>query len=99
MVSTLASELSGDEKKKGDKAMCIIHNRVSEVMGRRRMQIADVAKKAKLRHYTVKTLYYDETNAIYFDTLKKLCRALKCQPGDLFTFEDADGHNDEEGDA
>ncbi len=84
------------EFQEGDKAMCKIHNRVSEVMGRKRMQIADVAKEAGLRHYTVKTLYYDQTNAIYFDTLKRLCKVLECQPGDLFTFEqDTDDHDEE----
>lgn len=84
---------------KGGTEMRGIRSRVSEVMGRKRMQIADVAKAAGLRHYTVKMLFLDEAQAIYFDTLEKLCRVLDCQPGDLFEYIDDCDPEPDNGDA
>ncbi len=64
----------------------MIINNLSTVMGNRRLQIADVAKIAKLKHTTVSNLFYDKTNGIEFETLNRLCFALECTPNDLFRY-------------
>lgn len=61
-------------------------NRVSEVAGRRKMQIADLAREAKVSYETAKRLWYNETEAIRFETLVAFCDALACNVGDLFDY-------------
>lgn len=64
----------------------MIKNTISEVMGYRKLQIADVAKITGLKHTTVSNLFYDKTKGIDFETLDKLCFALECTPNDLFKY-------------
>lgn len=71
-----------------------IINKVSEVAGRRRMQIADIADKAGLPYMTVKRQWLATADSISFSTLAALCQALECQPGDLFECGE-DGHSGE----
>ncbi len=74
-----------------------IINRVSEMAGRRKMQIADLAREAKISYETARRQWYGISNRIDYATLAGLCAALECQPGDLFIY----GENDDqlEGDA
>jgi putative transcriptional regulator len=61
-------------------------NRVSELAGGRRMQIADLAREAKVSYETAKRLWHNETDAIRFETLANICDALQCGVGDLFVY-------------
>ena len=63
-----------------------IHNRVSEIMGRKRMKITDLRNKAGIAYGTAYALFSGKAKGIQFDTLAKLCRALDCQVGELFEF-------------
>jgi len=69
-----------------------IINRISEVAGKRRMQISDIANKADLPYMTVKRQWYATAGSITFSTLAAICQALDCQPGDLLEFHE-DGHS------
>lgn len=64
----------------------MIINKVSTVIGARRMTVAEVAKKAKLSYEAVSRLYEDTSKRMDFDTLNALCEVLDCQPGDLFEY-------------
>lgn len=64
----------------------MIVNRLSVVMGERRLSIAEVAKLGKLAYNTVDNLYNDTTKGIDFKTLDKLCYVLECTPNDLFRY-------------
>lgn len=59
-------------------------NRLSEVMGKRRMKVAGLAAASGLARNTITALYYDRAKMISFATLERLCTALECQPGELF---------------
>ena len=78
-VSTLTS---------GDVMMGTIVNRISEVAGKQRMQVSDLAKEAKVSYDTVKRLWYATSRRLDLSTLASICEALDCQPGDLFTYVD-----------
>ncbi len=64
----------------------MIYNRVSTVIGERRMNIAEVARLTGLKYNTIYSIYYDKTKGIEFETLDKLCFALDCTPNDLFRY-------------
>lgn len=44
-----------------------------------------LAQTTQIAHSTIQRLASHTTNGIRFDTLEKLCDALKCQPGDLLS--------------
>ena len=64
----------------------MIINNISVLLGKNRLTIAETAKIANVKYSTVKNLYYDKTKSIDFETMNKLCFALDCKPGDLFTY-------------
>ena len=66
----------------------MIINHLSEIMGRHRLKISDVAKRAELARNTVTDLYHCQSKLLSLETLDKLCKALSCQPGDLFEYEE-----------
>lgn len=63
-----------------------IQNKVSELMGRHRMNITDLAKAAGISYQTAYALYHNRTNRIDFETLAGLCEALKADVGDIFRY-------------
>lgn len=71
-----------------------IRNRVSELMGRHRMNITDLAKAAGISYQTAYALYHNRTGRIDFETLAGLCEALQVDVGEIFLYapiKDGDG--------
>jgi len=64
-----------------------IVNRVSEVMGRERMSIAELARRSGLSYPTVYEIYHDRTGSIAFETLDKLCKTLEVGVEELFKYD------------
>jgi putative transcriptional regulator len=56
----------------------MIINKLSEVMGRKRLKISDVIDKTGLARNTVAELYHARAKRVDFETLDKLCIALEC---------------------
>ncbi len=44
-----------------------------------------LAKETGVSHTTLWRLKKDKAQGITFNTLERICQALKCQPGDLMT--------------
>jgi DNA-binding Xre family transcriptional regulator len=63
-----------------------IQNRVSEIAGKMRLQIADLAKSADISYDTAKRYWYGDANGITWDVLAKLCDTLDSTPSDLFPY-------------
>ncbi len=64
----------------------MIINRVSIVIGERRMTISETAKLAGIGYSTMDNIYRNNTKGIDFETLNRLCFALDCKPGELFDY-------------
>jgi putative transcriptional regulator len=64
----------------------MIDSRVSEILGRRRESITDMARGARLSYAAAHALYHGTSKMITFETLDKLCRYFDLQPGDLFMY-------------
>lgn len=57
----------------------MIANKLSEVMGRKRLKISDVVNMTGLARNTVTELYHGRAKQVHFETLDKLCIALDCR--------------------
>lgn len=57
----------------------MIDNKLSEVMGRKRLKISDVIELTGLARNTVAELYHGRAKRIDLETLDKLCKALECE--------------------
>ena len=64
----------------------MILNHVSREAGARRLSIRDLARLAGVSYSAMHPLYHDRTKRLDLETLDGLCRALECQPGDLFEY-------------
>ena len=62
----------------------MIKNKLSEVMGKRRINMAALARRSGLSHVAIFKIYHAKTKTIEFDTINKLCNALNCRMQDLF---------------
>ncbi|AIQ73901.1 helix-turn-helix transcriptional regulator [Paenibacillus sp. FSL R10-2791] len=57
----------------------MIENKLSEVMGRKRLKISEVIEKSGLARNTVAELYHGRAKRVDLETLDKLCKALECE--------------------
>jgi putative transcriptional regulator len=64
----------------------VIESRVSELLGRRRESISDLARGAGISYAAAHALYHGTSKAISMEMLEKLCSFFGVQPGDLFVY-------------
>ncbi|EHQ88315.1 putative transcriptional regulator [Desulfosporosinus youngiae DSM 17734] len=62
----------------------MVENRLSEIMGRKRLKISDVVKGTELARNTVVELYHGRAKRVDLDTLDKLCSFLGVGIGEIF---------------
>jgi putative transcriptional regulator len=67
----------------------VIINHLSEIMGRKRLKVADVVAGTGLAINTVSGLYHDRVKRVDLDTLEKLCLFLDVGVGDIIEFKKA----------
>lgn len=60
--------------------------KLSEILTRSKLKIADIVRDTGITRTTLTSLSYGHSNGINFDTLNKLCRYLAVNPGDLLQF-------------
>jgi DNA-binding Xre family transcriptional regulator len=64
----------------------VIINRLSRLMGERRLSIQDVARASGLSYKTVFDLYHARTTRYDQETLNRLCRALGVAVGEILEY-------------
>lgn len=74
------------QKLVNDKLEFMIKNKLSEMMGIRRMNMAETARIAGLSHVAVFKIYHNKTKTIELETINKLCYALNCRIQDIFEY-------------
>ncbi len=62
----------------------MINNKLSEIMGRKRIRISELQRMTGLSRNAITGIYYNKRNGITYDVMNKLCNALECNVGDLF---------------
>lgn len=60
--------------------------RVAEMMAKRKIKAADLAKKTGIRPSTISALWYGTSKRIDIRQLDNLCKVLECLPQDLLVF-------------
>ncbi len=71
----------------------MIKFKLSNMMGKHKLNISEVSKRAKLSRTTVGNLYHEKVKRIDFETLEKLCMLFNCQPGDLLEYVEEKDNN------
>lgn len=59
---------------------------VDVMLAKRKMRVSELAEKLGITLANVSILKNGHAKAIRVETLNKLCKALDCQPGDLFEY-------------
>ena len=61
------------------------------VMAKRKMGLTELSKEVDITMANLSILKNNKAKAIRFSTLEALCKALKCQPGDIIRYEEDGG--------
>ena len=62
----------------------MINNRLSEILGKKRIRMSELQRMTGLSQTAIINLYYNKTKSVSFDTIYKICNALECNTQDLF---------------
>ena len=68
----------------------VLINRLSRLMGERRINIAGLVRETGLSRTTLHDLYHDKTRRIDFDTLDRLCAYFKVGPSEILEWTPVD---------
>ena len=67
--------------------MAIMVN-IDVMLAKRKMSVTELSEKLGITMANVSILKNGKAKAVKIETLNKLCKALDCQPGDLFAYEE-----------
>lgn len=56
---------------------------LSRILGEQRLSVSDLSRMTGLNRAGLSKLYNEKTSSISFETLEKVCDALKCDIADL----------------
>ncbi len=62
------------------------------MLARRKMSLTQLSEQVGITLVNLSVLKTGKAKAIRFSTLEAICRALKCQPGDILIYEE-DAHD------
>jgi putative transcriptional regulator len=81
----------------GDGEIHSIRVHMDKLLADRAMTLTELAERTGITIVNLSILKNGRARAIRFSTLTKLCEALRCQPGDLLSYEPpaAPGHRED----
>lgn len=65
----------------------MVRCRLSELLGKKRMHIRELARISGISYPTLWSLYHEKTTRVDLKTLEQICIALGCEIGDLLYIE------------
>lgn len=77
-----AARRAGDDPDQAD----AIQVRLDDLLAQRGMTLTELADRVGITIVNLSILKNGHARAIRFSTLARLCRVLRCQPGDLLTY-------------
>ena len=63
-----------------------IRVKLAVVLAEKQMRLTELEQKTGIALNNLSVLKTDKAKAIRFSTLNEICKALNCQPGDLFEY-------------
>ena len=70
----------------------MIENRLSRLLGERRLSIAELGRRTGIPYTSLHALYHGTATRVDLKTLDRLCRALGVGVGDILEYREAEGH-------
>lgn len=70
-----------------------IRVKLAVLLAEKQMKLVDLEERTGISLNNLSVLKTDKAKAIRFSTLNEICKALNCQPGDLFEY--IEDENDE----
>lgn len=67
--------------------------RLDRVLADRKMRLNELAAQVGISNVNLSYLKTGKVRAIRFSTLDAICKALRCQPGDILEYTEGDGEN------
>lgn len=64
----------------------MIRIKLSDLLGKRKMNQTTLSKLTNIRPATVSKMYYEETKRIDIAQINNLCKALDCEVSELFEY-------------
>lgn len=64
----------------------MVRIKLSELLGKNKMNQKEIAKIAGIRPATISKMYYEEIKRIEIAQINNLCKAFNCQISDLFEY-------------
>jgi len=64
------------------------------IMAKRKISSQELATKLDITKANLSILKTNKGKAIRFSTLDKICKALKCKPGDILEYKEEEKEND-----
>jgi putative transcriptional regulator len=66
----------------------VIQSRLGEVLTERDKSLYWLQQQTQIAYTTLFRLRHNQASSVSFEVMNKICRALECQPGDLFVYLD-----------
>ena len=63
------------------------------MMARRKMSLTELSSKVGITMANLSILKNGHAKAVRMSTLEAICKALRCQPGDILIYEESDDPN------
>ena len=63
-----------------------IRAKLNVVLAERNMRLTELEEKTGIALNNLSILKTDKAKAVRFSTLNEICKALNCQPGDIFEY-------------
>ena len=60
--------------------------RLDRVLADRKMSLNELASQVEMSNVNLSNLKTGKMKGIRFETMERICKALDCQPGDLFEY-------------
>ena len=73
-----------------------IRVKLAVVLAEKQIRLTDLEEKTGIALNNLSVLKTDKAKAIRFSTLNEICKALDCQPGDLFEYVKDEENNEGE---
>ena len=60
------------------------------MLARRKMSVTELSQRVGITMANLSILKNGKAKAVRFSTLNEICKALRCQPGDILIYEEGD---------
>ena len=64
------------------------------MLARRKMNVTELSQRVGITMANLSILKNGKAKAVRFSTLNEICKALRCQPGDILVYEEGDSPED-----